>query len=670
MGMIAHNHDLIRQYTRRILLDLLVIPLAFYMAWFIRFDCVLPVDEWQVLTRHIVLIIPVYILINLIFGIYRRLWAYAGFYDVVPLIESIGLSTLTVVVINIALTGYRDYRLSTGGLMIGGLLTLMLSTAVKYRRRLIDVLFASWTQAGESDLEHVLIVGLNETSRQLAAQMHLNHQEKQYELVGFVGDDHNNKGMNVNGAQILGTTDQIQTLVRDEDIDVIIITNRFSDREKMWQLISTCRETSAKIKVLPDAFEVIEGKNEDPLTLRDVSIDDILGRPPATISDELCQRTLRDKVILVTGGAGSIGSELCQQILRFQPRLLLAVDNNETGLYDLNLSLNQDRSAPLELVVADITDWHKMNRVFQKYKPQIVFHAAAYKHVPMVELHPDEAVRVNIMGLVIISEIAHNYDVDRFIFISTDKAVNPSSVMGASKRIGELWMKAMSKHSDTLFTSVRFGNVIGSRGSVLPTFTQQIESGGPVTVTHPRMHRFFISIPEAACLVLQAAAFSQDGGDVFMLEMGEEVSILDLAQRMIRLKGLRAYKDIDIEFIGVRPGEKLHEELAYSSECKKVTSHPRIYGLEDFDDIVDYDTLLGGILILSEGLCPHSAPQCLREEILQLAHCDIDDFLTQVTGVDLTRDWHQKSLPIPGEKQIPSIHASYILEGAFSSAGA
>lgn len=668
--MLTYNHDLLKQYIRRIFLDLLLIPLAYYMAWFIRFDCVLPVDEWRMLTRHIFPMMLVYILINLVFGIYRRLWAYAGFYDVVPLIESIGLGTVIIIVINFALTGHRGYRLSTGGLMIGGLLTLMSSTAVKYRQRLIEVLFASWSRSRESELEQVLIVGLNETSRQLAAQMHLNHKEKQYDLVGFVEDNHNNKGMNVNGVQILGTTDQIQDLVHEADIDVIIITSRFSDREKMWQIISTCRETPAKIKVLPNAFEVIEGRHEDLLTLRDVSIDDILGRPPATVSDELCQHTLTGKVILVTGGAGSIGSELCRQILRFQPRLLLAVDNNETGLYDLNLSLNQNGSALLELVVADITDWHKMNRIFQKYKPQIVFHAAAYKHVPLVELHPDEAVRVNIMGLVIASEIAHNYDVERFIFISTDKAVNPSSVMGASKRIGELWMKAMSNRSDTIFTSVRFGNVIGSRGSVLPTFTQQIESGGPVTVTHPEMHRFFISIPEAACLVLQAAAFSQGGGDVFMLEMGEEVSILDLARRMIRLKGLRAYKDIDIKFIGVRPGEKLHEELAYGSECKKATSHPRIYGLETFDNLVDYDTLLGGILILSEGLRLHSPPQCLREEILQLAHCDIDGFLIRVTGVDLTRDWPQRPLSVFSERQIPSIRTSYVLEGAFSSSGA
>jgi FlaA1/EpsC-like NDP-sugar epimerase len=321
----------------------------------------------------------------------------------------------------------------------------------------------------------------------------------------------------------------------------------------------------------------------------------------------------------------------------------------------------------LELAIANVADGQKMNRVFQQYRPQIVFHVAAYKHVPLLERHPDEAIRVNVLGSVITSELAHEYGVERFVFVSTDKAVNPSSVMGASKRIGELWMKAMSKRSSTLFTTVRFGNVIGSRGSVLPTFTQQIEAGGPVTVTDPEMHRFFISIPEAACLVLEAASFEKNGG-VFMLEMGEEVSILNLACRMIRLRGLRVHKDVGIDFIGMRPGEKLHEELAYGHETKEKTPHPRIYSLKGFNGIADHDTLLGVILILSQNLRLYQETQHLRKGIFQVASGNIDEFLNYVTGMDLTRDWQYSPRDTLGDERLLSIQESYVLEDvAFAS---
>ncbi|MGD2143436.1 MAG: nucleoside-diphosphate sugar epimerase/dehydratase [Anaerolineae bacterium] len=656
--MISYQVDLVKQYARRIFLELLIIPLAYCLAWFVRFDGQIPATEWQRLGQHMLPIALVYIAVNLAFGIYRRLWAFASFRDAVLLAETIGLSTLMLVVVNFVLTGYRDYRLSTGGLVIGGLFILTLSTIAKYRRQLAEALFASWSRSTHSNAERVLIVGPNEAAQQLATQMYLGRRAKDYELVGFVDDDRNGRGMSINGAPILGTPDQIQALVRDREVDVIIIARRPSDREELWQLISSCQETAAKIKVLPDLFEVIEEGYEDPLALRDVAIDDLLGRPPATISDETCKRTLADKVILVTGGAGSIGSELCRQILRFKPQLLLALDNNETGLYKLDLELNQGERAPLQTVVADVTDWYKVKKVFQRYRPQIVFHAAAYKHVPLVECHPEEAVRVNIMGTVIVSEIAREYGAEQFILISTDKAVSPRSVMGASKRIGELWMKAMAERGDTVFTAVRFGNVIGSRGSVLPTFARQIELGGPVTVTDPQMYRFFISTPEAACLVLQSAGFSR-GGEVFMLDMGKEVSILNLARRMIRIKGLRVGEDIEIRFTGVRPGEKLREELAYNRELKEKTPHPRIHSLRSVDESIDRDTLLGVILILSDSLRSGGGDHWVRQAIFQIATCDIDGFLTQVTGVDLTRDWRQ----LPANITLPTEEASLLHAG-------
>ncbi len=637
--MKTNKTELLNRYIRRIALDLALIPFAFYLAWLIRFDDHIPIKEWATLTRYLGAIVFVYIAINGACGIYRRQWAYASFRDVILLSETVSLGTLILLVVNFVLTFYLRPRQSTGGLIIGGLLTLILSTVIKYRRQLISMFLAAWSRSTVTNPEGVLIVGLNETAQQLATQMYLG-KYKGYKLVGFVENDPEGGGMSINGVEVLGTPDQIHALVRDKKIDVIIIARRPRDREEMWRLISTCRETTAQVKVLPDMVEVIEGCYQDPLALRDVSIDDILSRAPVTVSAEACQRILADKVVLVTGAAGSIGSELCRQVLGFKPRLLLALDNNETGLYDLNLELYRGGRSPLQLVMADVTDWHKMNRVFEQYRPQVVFHAAAYKHVPLVECHPEEALRVNVMGTAIVSEVAHEHKVERFVFISTDKAVNPSSVMGASKRVGELWIKAMSERSGTRFTAVRFGNVIGSRGSVLPTFTRQIESGGPVTVTHPEMHRFFISIPEAVSLVLQAATFSQ-GGEIFMLEMGEEVPILDLARRMIRLRGLRVDKDVKIEFVGMRPGEKLHEELAYCDEPRNKTPHPRIYSLQCPAGLVDHDTLLGVISILTDCLRLPGRDQCMRKWIFQIACCDIDGFLDDVTGLDLAHGRRQ-----------------------------
>jgi len=633
--------ELVKRYVRRIAIDWVLIPFAFYLALLIQLDGHLTTRELIILGRFVLPITLVYILISLSFGVYRRLWTYASFRDVICLVETIGLGTLIVVVINVyVLSRFFDRGLSNGSLVVGGLLTLILSAGVKYRSQLMTILFDSRHGPMDSSRERVLIVGVNGIAHQLVTQMRLGQSKSRYELVGFVDGDPDGKGMHVNGMEILGAPDQIPTLVRDKQIDVIIIASPPSDREEMWRLISTCQETPAQVKVLPDFVKIVEGCYEDPLTLRDVSIEDILGRAPATTNVELCSHVLAGRVVLVTGAAGSIGSELCRQIMRCEPRLLLALDNNETGLYELNLEINRGGQLPMKLVIADVADWYRVKKVFQQHRPQVVFHAAAYKHVPMMECHPDEALRVNVVGTIIVSEMAHRYGAERFVFISTDKAVNPSSVMGASKRVGELWIESLSARSNTVFTAVRFGNVVGSRGSVLPTFTRQIELGGPVTVTHPEMTRFFMSIPEAVSLVLQSATFSQSG-DIMMLEMGEEVSILSLAERMIRLKGLRVHKDIEIEFTGVRPGEKLHEELSYGQELKGSTPHPDVYRLQNCNGSMDYETLVGVVGILMRGMRVAELEQRVQNGLFQIAHCDVDGFLNQVAGLDLTRDWHQ-----------------------------
>lgn len=624
--MDAYGPALLRQYARRILLDLLIVPSAFYLGWLIRFDGRVPAEEWHRLNATLLPICLVYVISNLAFGIYRRLWGYACFRDVILLSEAIGAATLLLIAVSFPLSALYEHPLSAGGLTIGGFLTFVLSASAKYRRQLSAIFLASWNLSGHSDSERVLIVGVNETARELATRLYLGKHNDSYEVVGFVEDDPRGRGMSINGVPILGTTREIPTIAGDGNIDVIAIARRPSDPQSMWELVASCRDTKAQVKVLPDLVDFLQGRYSDPFALRDVSLEDILDRPTVTADAEACKAMVADKVVLVTGAAGSIGSELCRQILCFKPRSLVALDNNETGLYELNLMLNSDGDAPLQLIIADVSDEQKVNRVFNNWRPQVIFHAAAYKHVPLLESHVEEALRVNVAGTIIVGEAAHRWQAERMILISTDKAVNPSSVMGASKRIGELWMEAMSQRSDTVFTSVRFGNVIGSRGSVVPTFARQIEKGGPVTVTHPEMHRFFMSIPEAVSLVLQAAALGE-ANEIFMLEMGKQVSILELAHRMIRLRGLRVGRDVQIAFTGIRPGEKLREELAYSQEAMQETAHPKIYQLKCPDGTVDPERLLTAVSMLMDDLQDGDGEQRARDGLFRMAYGDIEGLL-------------------------------------------
>jgi FlaA1/EpsC-like NDP-sugar epimerase len=418
-----------------------------------------------------------------------------------------------------------------------------------------------------------LIIGAGESGQFLARQLQTHSQRHRYELVGFVDDDPAKLGLRLHGVSILGDRQAILQLVAERKVGLIIITIHNIPGSTLREILSICLNSQAQVKIQPDFLKLMDNPKE-ALPLRDITPTDLLGRQPHQIDETACRELIWGKVILVTGAAGSIGSELCHQLLNFQPRQLLMLDNNETGLHNLTISCRHSPLADLEAeerpateiksIIADITNASKLEQIFKTYRPQIIFHAAAYKHVPLMEQQPDEAVRVNVLGTKIVSKLAARYAAECFVFISTDKAINPSSIMGATKRLGEM-MIMNGVPGSTLFTAVRFGNVLGSRGSVVPTFTRQIELGGPVTVTHPEMTRYFMSVSEAASLVIQAATLTE-GKDIFMLDMGQRIRIADLAHKMIRLRGLRPGQDIAIEYTGIRPGEKLYEEFLAPDE--------------------------------------------------------------------------------------------------------
>lgn len=557
-----------------------------------------------------------------IFGGYQRLWSRTSGHDAQVIIAAVALSTGILITVDLFFYP-RPFPLSV--ILVGNLIAMSGYVAVRYRSRLFQGLSWRWQAVWHLQFPligmRVLVVGAGDAGQTTAWRLKYRAPNGQkYNIVGFVDDDVAKQDMYIEGCQVLGSREDIPRLVKEYDVELIVVAIHNIDGPGFREVLSYCESTSARIKILPDVFAVIDGKKGAPL-LRDIQASDLLGRQTVGWYEEVDESAVSNRVILVTGAAGSIGSELCRQLLAYDPVKLILLDNNESGLHDFIVELRTtDRADKVVPVLADITNRQTLVHVFETHKPQIVFHSAAYKHVPMLELYPNESVRVNVGGTQQIAGLARDYGAERFVLISTDKAVNPTSVMGASKRVCELLMHALSQQGNhkTLFTSVRFGNVLGSRGSVVPTFDRQIDAGGPVTVTDKGMTRYFMTIPEAVNLVIHAACLTK-GDDLFMLRMGEVVRIVELAERMIRLRGLVPYKDIPIEFTGVRPGEKLHEELHSKSEREVPTVHPYIIELASnwnglqpvsFSDQVDR--------LFHEGLAPDGHALERLQSIIQL----------------------------------------------------
>jgi FlaA1/EpsC-like NDP-sugar epimerase len=574
-----------------LLLDILVVFAGLSLAWLTR-SITATLDIRPALVFALAAI-TVYCGFNYLLGLYHSIWQYASAGEIMVIGASVTAGTAFLALVDVVWPGKRPVPLSV--VLMGGAFIFIGFLTVRYRRQVKDGLWWHLMPRGHSQLSRnrVLIVGAGEAG-QLLAWRFLNQKEGQeYNIVGFVDDDPAKRGLRIHGVPILGNRYAIPDLVARYQVDLIILAMYNVSGEDFRAILDICLETPAAVKVLPNIFDFIRGVNGSP-PIRDITAEDLLGRKPIEIDLNLCRNLLMGKTVMVTGGAGSIGSELCRQILCFHPRLLLIVDNNESGLYDLTqdlLSGGGERKLTLKSIVGDVTNTREMREVFESYRPQIVFHAAAYKHVPLMEEYPDRAVRVNIIGTKIVASMAAQYGAEIFVLISTDKAANPRSVMGATKRICEMMVLSTRSESSrsTRFTAVRFGNVLGSRGSVVPLFERQIARGGPVTITHPEMTRYFMSTSEAVSLIIQAAALTE-GGDIFLLDMGQQIRIEDLARRLIRLRGLRPGIDIPIVYIGSRPGEKVSEELLNDGEICEATSHPHIFRVNS-KCVLDWDKI-------------------------------------------------------------------------------
>jgi FlaA1/EpsC-like NDP-sugar epimerase len=569
------------------LMDIVIMWVAYITAFSARTVTAGLLDYYRGRILFMVFAAVLMCVVFYIFGIYHRIWTQTSGNSVTIIINAVLVATALIVGTNVLLN--TDHHLLPNSvILVGNALALNGFIMIRYRTRLINGAVwrwrAIWSHQFPEPKTRVLIIGAGEAGQALAWRMKHRFPSHGHRIVGFVDDEPKKQGMYVEDCPILGTIEDIPALSEAHNITLLVVAIHNLSGPRFREILNNCEKTRARIKVVPDVFALMNSTQNAPL-LRDIQAADYLGRNPIGRHAAVNMDPVTSKVLLVTGAAGSIGSELSRQLINYNPLALILLDNNESGLHDLVTELNtmspQTRLVP---VLADITNEEALSQVFNFHRPQVIFHAAAYKHVPMLELYPLEAIRVNVGGTRLVAELALDYGVERFVLISTDKAVRPTSVMGASKRMCELLMHALSEQGGqrTLFTSVRFGNVLGSRGSVVPTFTRQIDAGGPVTVTDREMTRYFLTIPEAVNLVIHAACMTQ-GNDLFMLKMGEVVRIVELAERMIRMRGLRPYQDIDIQFVGMRPGEKLHEELQGHDETVFETAHPNIVKLASND---------------------------------------------------------------------------------------
>jgi FlaA1/EpsC-like NDP-sugar epimerase len=540
----------------------------------LRFDFAVPSAIWRLVPKLLALSLFVRAMVHWRYGLFHGLWRYSGSRDLLSLLKAAMLSSVIIAAVwGFLLTGtfprsilILDYAF--GILLVGGL---------RFGIRTVREAFiqSARTAPDSGERRRVLILGAGDAGEALMREI-IRIYGHRYEPVGFLDDAPNKQNERIHGVPVIGEIGDVELLAKRERIDEIILAMPSMTGKEIRRVVELCRPTGASLRTLPSVDSLIDGR-VTVSQLAEVAIEDLLGRAPVQLDNEALEGFIHGRSVLVTGAGGSIGSELCKQICRFGAKKLILVEQAENNLFEVHRALiAEHKHVTVAPYVADICDSRRLDAIFEAERPAVVFHAAAHKHVPMMEGNPGEAIKNNVFGTKKVADTAHRYDVEKFVMVSTDKAVNPTSIMGASKRAAEIYVQALSQRSKTHFITVRFGNVLGSAGSVIPIFRQQIAKGGPVTVTHPEMRRYFMTIPEACQLILQAGAMGR-GGEIFILDMGEPVKIVDLARDLVRLSGFTPDEDIAITFTGIRPGEKLFEELTFDAEKAAKTRHPKIF---------------------------------------------------------------------------------------------
>ncbi len=556
-----------------ILIDVVII-ISCYIISMMFLD--VHINDIKTFAIQLAIVVITYQIFLNVFRMYKNMMRYEVGKDYIKYIMSAFLSMIILSLINKAFNfEYINLKINVlSGILIAG-------TFVMYRlagRSILSRKMSKYEKINKNQdnkANNLLIIGAGMGAREIIIAIKNNMRDK-YNIVGIIDDDISKINHYILGVKVLGTRYDIPKVAKEKNVDLIFFAINRIDAISRRKILEICQETGIKTRVLPTTEEVIT-KQGAMNSLRDVQIEDLLGREPVHLDNRNINSLIKNKTVLVTGGGGSIGSELCRQIVKYDPKRLVILDIYENNLYDIEMELRAEYpKLNLEAIVASVRDKARLNNVFETYKPEIVFHAAAHKHVPLMEKSPLEAIKNNVFGTYNVVNCADEYGVEKFVLISTDKAVNPTNIMGASKRVCEMIVQAKNKVSKTEYVAVRFGNVLGSNGSVIPLFKKQIERGGPVTVTHKDITRFFMTIPEAVQLILQAVTYAK-GGEIFVLDMGEPVKIYDLAVSLIKLLGYEPNVDIPIEITGLRPGEKLYEEILMSEEGLTSTKHDKIF---------------------------------------------------------------------------------------------
>ena len=569
-------------------IDILMIMLSYFLGYVFRFyfnntSLMKIVDYYNDNIVKIILFTIIYIFIFSLFRQYKSVWTLAGINELINGVLAVSIGIITVIIISLI----SKERIPLMVTILAGIMILILCNGVRLGWRILRRIINNIEYKEIENVKNVLIIGAG-SGGALVSSEYKKYPNLCKRVVGFIDDDREKLGTYVNGIKVYGNRNDVLKIAKEKNVDEIIIAIASIEKSVLRELIDSCKEAHVSVKIMPGVSEMIDGKFSIN-KIRDIDLEDLLGREEIKLDYEGIADYLAGKIVLVTGGGGSIGSELCRQISKFNPKQLIIFDIYENNAYEIQNELKRNYpNLDLVTLIGSVRDRRRLSQVYSKYKPNVVFHAAAHKHVPLMEVSPEEAIKNNVVGTFNTAEFANNYGVEKFVLISTDKAVNPTNIMGATKRMCEMIVQAFNNVSSTEYVAVRFGNVLGSNGSVIPLFKKQIAEGGPVTLTHKEITRYFMTIPEASQLVLQAGAYAE-GGEIFVLDMGKPVRIYDLAENLIKLSGYEPHRDIKIEITGLRPGEKLYEELLMNEEGLTKTKHKKIFigkpGDFEIDDI-------------------------------------------------------------------------------------